>query len=147
MTYARIENGAIAEYPVYEGDIKLRFPNTSFPLPFTPPEGYEAVADVIQPEVDHTQVITEGTPAYIDGVLTRVWIVSDASAEVLTDRTSAKAASVRSERNRRLTESDWTQLPDAPVDATLWSTYRQDLRDITSQQGFPWDVVWPDEPQ
>jgi len=57
------------------------------------------------------------------------------------------ANNVRAQRNRLLSESDWTQLTDAPVDAASWASYRQDLRDITAQAGFPWDVKWPLEPQ
>lgn len=53
---------------------------------------------------------------------------------------------VRDERNRRLAESDWTQLPDAPVDHAVWAVYRQELRDITDQDGFPWSITWPVEP-
>ncbi|NBW22705.1 MAG: hypothetical protein EBR82_83650, partial [Caulobacteraceae bacterium] len=49
---------------------------------------------------------------------------------------------VRYDRNSRLSDCDWTQLPDAPVDAQTWATYRQELRDITAQSGFPWDVQW-----
>jgi hypothetical protein len=37
---------------------------------------------------------------------------------------------MRSERNRLLTHSDWTQVADAPVDADAWATYRQELRDF-----------------
>lgn len=53
---------------------------------------------------------------------------------------------VRQERNRRLADCDWTQLPDAPVDAALWAVYRQELRDVTAQAGFPDNVVWPAPP-
>jgi hypothetical protein len=57
------------------------------------------------------------------------------------------AAQVRAERNELLTASDWTQVPDAPVDQAAWATYRQALRDIPQQTGFPEDVVWPTEPE
>lgn len=57
------------------------------------------------------------------------------------------AASVRSVRNRRLAESDWTQVSDAPVDKAAWAAYRQELRDITAQAGFPHSVVWPTKPE
>jgi hypothetical protein len=73
-------------------------------------------------------------------------VVSDASAEEVTERTDDEAASVRQDRNQRLADCDWTQLPDAPVDATAWATYRQTLRDVTAQQGFPWNVIWPSTP-
>ena len=47
----------------------------------------------------------------------------------------------------KLTESDWTQVADAPVDQAAWATYRQALRDIPSQAGFPNEVTWPTEPE
>jgi hypothetical protein len=56
------------------------------------------------------------------------------------------AKGIRTERNRLLSESDWTQVLDAPVDQTAWVEYRQALRDITSQEGFPHNVVWPTKP-
>jgi hypothetical protein len=54
---------------------------------------------------------------------------------------------VRKERNRLLATSDWTQIPDCTVDKQAWATYRQALRDITNQSGFPTDVVFPTPPQ
>ena len=54
--------------------------------------------------------------------------------------------SIVSERNNLLYESDWTQLPDAPVDQVAWATYRQHLRDITSQSGFPTIIDWGKSP-
>lgn len=53
---------------------------------------------------------------------------------------------VRAKRNQLLAESDWTQVADAPVDQTAWAAYRQELRDITEQAGFPTDVIWPVAP-
>lgn len=68
------------------------------------------------------------------------WLASE------PQRNADAAASVRSERNRLLADSDWTQLPDSPVDSQAWGTYRQNLRDITDQAGFPLDVTWPQKP-
>jgi urease accessory protein UreH len=59
---------------------------------------------------------------------------------------SRKAAEIRLERNAKLTASDWTQIADATVDKTAWATYRQALRNIPAQSGFPNTVVWPDAP-
>lgn len=56
------------------------------------------------------------------------------------------AAERRAERNQRLTQSDWTQLPDAPCNQAAWATYRQALRDLPEQEGFPHTVTWPEEP-
>jgi hypothetical protein len=56
------------------------------------------------------------------------------------------AAEIRKERDAKLTESDWTQVVDAPVDQAAWATYRQALRDIPEQAGFPNTINWPTEP-
>ena len=53
---------------------------------------------------------------------------------------------IREQRNRLLANSDWTQIPDCTVDKQAWLEYRQALRDITTQSGFPTDVVWPTQP-
>ncbi len=49
-------------------------------------------------------------------------------------------------RHELLVASDWTQVADAPVDQAAWATYRQALRDIPEQAGFPQDIQWPDPP-
>jgi hypothetical protein len=56
------------------------------------------------------------------------------------------AIKVRAQRNHLLAASDWTQIPDAPVDQAAWATYRQALRDVPQQSGFPDDVAWPPKP-
>lgn len=54
---------------------------------------------------------------------------------------------IRVRRNARLQESDWTQLADIPQPIKdKWATYRQALRDIPQQAGFPTNVQWPVEP-
>jgi hypothetical protein len=54
---------------------------------------------------------------------------------------------IREKRNRLLIASDWTQVLDAPLDQTAWAIYRQELRDITDQVGFPNDIIWPVKPE
>jgi hypothetical protein len=56
------------------------------------------------------------------------------------------AAQIRGQRDMLLAQSDWTQTPDAPVDQAAWATYRQALRDIPQQPGFPDNVTWPTAP-
>ena len=57
-----------------------------------------------------------------------------------------QAAAIRSQRNAKLAACDWTQLADSSADKPSWATYRQALRDVTGQAGFPWNVTWPVEP-
>lgn len=82
---------------------------------------------------------TEGSIgwSYANGVFTApVVVVSDEEA----------AQQVRSRRDSLLTQSDWTQVADALVDQAAWATYRQALRDIPSQAGFPNTINWPVAP-
>ena len=58
-----------------------------------------------------------------------------------------QAKAVRDDRNRRLSDCDWTQGKDiADAVSQPWATYRQALRDVPAQAGFPWTIVWPDKP-
>ena len=68
----------------------------------------------------------------------------EAAYKAMKDTEQAK--SVRSTRGEKLKDSDWTQVSDAPVDQTAWAAYRQALRDITGQEGFPWTITWPEQP-
>lgn len=59
------------------------------------------------------------------------------------------ADEIRAERDRLLAECDWTQLADAPLIAdekSAWAVYRQALRDVPQQAGFPASVTWPVAP-
>jgi hypothetical protein len=57
-----------------------------------------------------------------------------------------QAASVRNSRTQMLKDCDWTQIADSTADKTAWATYRQALRDVPSQAGFPWTITWPESP-
>lgn len=90
--------------------------------------------------------------AISDIALADNWIASDtalisdvyADGVFLTHEPDADAqwAVVRAERNKLLSDCDWTQLPDAPVDAAEWAVYRQALRDVTNQTN-PDNIEWP----
>lgn len=60
--------------------------------------------------------------------------------------TPGQAAKIRAARDELLAACDWTQVDDTPLSNTAkasWAAYRQSLRDVPSQEGFPWNVVWP----
>jgi hypothetical protein len=58
-----------------------------------------------------------------------------------------QSVEVRAERDRLLTETDWTQAADIPqTTKDKWAPYRQALRDVPDQPGFPYEVVWPVKP-
>lgn len=58
-----------------------------------------------------------------------------------------EASLVRGRRDQLIKETDWTQLPDVPDSTkTLWEPYRQALRDVPQQEGFPLNFIWPEKP-
>jgi len=57
-----------------------------------------------------------------------------------------QADEARTQRDALLSQSDWTQVPDAPVDQAAWAEYRQALRDLPQQAGFPTEITWPQIP-
>jgi len=148
MLIAKIENDAIQQV----ADYRAMFPNTSFPVTgisaeFMAEHGLVGVT-VWKP---HTaaQRLVPCDPYLEDGQVFTVRVEDKAEDELAAEaaaEAAAKSATVRAERNRKLSESDWTQLADAPVDQAAWAAYRQALRDIPSQEGFPWSVTWAVEP-
>ena len=150
--HALIENGAVKQYPYGLGQLKAANPSTSFPAQandeMLASYGVQRVFNATPPELTNTQVLVEGTPVFSteDQRWTQVWAVRDLTVEEIASRNAGQAVSVRAERNALLTASDWTQVADAPVDKAAWATYRQALRDITAQAGFPWTIDWPAQP-
>jgi len=74
------------------------------------------------------------------------FVIRDLTDPELDVFLAEKKLDVRKHRNSLLSSCDWTQLSDAPVDGAAWATYRQELRDVTAQVGFPWEITWPNEP-
>lgn len=146
MIYAFIENGFVKEYPVFQGQIKERFPNVSFPVPFSPPDGYVEVKPSDAPAFDYTKKTTEALPVFIDGNWVQQWKVEDADQATIDLIIENTGGAIRADRNAKLSACDWTQLADAPVDSSAWASYRQELRDVPSQSGFPFNIDWPQPP-
>lgn len=151
--FALIENGAVVQYPYSLANIRAANPNTSFPAEVDDAtmESYGAYrVYFVTPPVfdDRTQELIELTPVFnaADSRWTQVLEVRNLSPEQVQQKIDDQASAMRQERNARLSASDWTQVADAPVDKAVWAAYRQELRDITKQAGFPWDVQWPAEP-
>jgi len=60
------------------------------------------------------------------------------------------AADIRAKRDALIAESDWTQLADSPFTAAqkaVWASYREALRNIPQQAGFPSTITWPTQPK
>ena len=148
MMYLRIINGIIT-YPYSIQQLKIDEYNTSFPKELTTEIleewGVFEVNRTPKP-TDYTKTITEGTPQLVDGSYIQIWDEVDATQSEIDTKLEDRWEVIRILRNELLLECDWTQLVDIPIETKeLWQTYRQELRNITSQTN-PFSIVWPVKP-
>lgn len=150
--YIKVNNGIIEKYPYSIGELRKDNPQTSFPknptLTLLEEWGVFPVQPVNSPSVDYTKNVRESTPVYNNG-WTQVWEIIDATADEIAERVSGKSIEVRYERDRLLAETDWVvvkSLESGFQIPTEWQTYRQGLRDIPEQNGFPFSVMFPTKP-
>jgi hypothetical protein len=81
-----------------------------------------------------------------DGSWVEQWVSTTTSEEQEDGRNSYVRVMIQ-ERNTRLAYCDWTQLPDVPqATREAWVPYRQALRDVPAQSGFPFNIEWPQPP-
>ncbi|MGI9143465.1 MAG: tail fiber assembly protein [Fluviibacter sp.] len=144
MKIAIIENNIITAH----GEYTEVFPNVSFPQ-----DGLDLMwaqeRNAYQIQSDRTRLPTQkltSVEPYIENGVVYDVIVEDKTQDELDAENTQKANEVRYRRNGLLTQSDWTQVADAPVDKASWAVYRQALRDITLQAGFPFAVDFPVAP-
>ena len=153
---------------VTEQEFRAMFPNTGFPVQLTADIISEFGGDVVLegPQASGgtvyqysqrqgvEQIDDKWFTKYVLGPLFEdytkedgtVITAAEAEAAYKTMKDEEQAKAVRQQRGEKLKETDWTQVADAPVDKALWAAYRQALRDVTTQEGFPWTVTWPVEP-
>ena len=146
--FAKIKDNNVIEWPIY--NIAQLFPNTSFPEPIKDidlPEGYVIVHSSNPQSVNLNQKIVSGIPIFQNEKWVQGWNVVDMTTDEFNELKNIRAQDARVRRDNLLLESDWSQLPDVQVDKTLWSEYRQALRNITTQPGFPFNVEWPIAPK
>lgn len=152
--YVQTENNQVVKYPFDIPELKKQYPTASFPVDIASNEqllsefGVYKVTPLQQPEYDKTtQKVISINPVYENGQWIQAWDIVDLEEEEKQYIHDNAAAEARAERNRLLIESDWTQGKDIPDSVSqVWAAYRQALRDITSQEGFPFDVTWPTQP-
>ena len=148
------DNNEVLKFPYNPKELKRENPNTSFPARVSDSllESYNVVKVHVNktPNYDHeTQFLVDSAPYneagnwYIDKV------VENFSEIEIQQRFDQLKDAIRGDRNAKLSNSDWMMVPDIP-----WSEwekqaildYRQALRDLTDQEGFPNSVVWPEYP-
>ena len=152
--YVLAPNQTVETFPYSIGDLRRDNRNTSFPR--NPSDQMLASWDVFPvkdrtaPSFDPaTENCNQVNPTLENGEWVMTWKVSPASSEEIAERLERKSAEVRQQRNQLLTECDWTQLADSPLNAdakAAWAAYREELRSVSEQAGFPWEIEWPAQP-
>jgi len=149
--YVKIENGEIKKYPYTINELLSDYSNVSFPTTLTDEllESFEvySVQETLY-EFDYTKNYQELSPQLSGSVYVQTWNITDASEEEINTRIDEKWGEVRETRNLLLQQSDWTQFQDSPIigsKLTEWQTYRQQLREISSQPN-PFNLIWPTRP-
>ena len=140
---------------ITDGEFRALYPTTSFPPQLSVELLDSFDADVIfegpQPAATRYQFVArQGVIQMADGNWYRNYVAIDMSDEAKAALDAQQASSVRAERNRRLADTDWMVVKvleaGQPQDFSV-AVYRQALRDVPSQPGFPWDIIWPEVSQ
>ena len=131
-------------------DHKTAFPNISFPnddavKAYALTHGAYLVSDIREFNSE-TEKLVSCEPVIENDVAYIVSVQPKTQADLNVDQ-EAKSIFIRGQRDLLLSKSDWTQVEDAPVNKEAWATYRQALRDIPNQEGFPSNVTWPTQPE
>jgi hypothetical protein len=151
MQYIRLIENRPVQYSIKE--LLADNPHMSFPDPI-PDEilqsmGVFPVDYDPFPEMDPStqKAYMHSEPTLKDGGWKITWQLIDKTDEELAQETEGLKHTVRATRDHLLSLSDWTQLEDAPVNKAAWAVYRQALREVPEQEGFPKNVVWPIKPE
>ena len=153
--YVKINNDEVQKYPYTIDELRGDNPNTSFPK--NPSEeilnsfGVYSVGFQAQPDYDSSAQRVDHSlkPELIDGK----WIITKTVVDLTDEQIEANQArlyldaanQVRRKRDMLLEATDWYGLSDVTMPAEI-ASYRQALRDISAQDGFPHNIIWPEKP-
>jgi len=152
--YVKLNKGAVHRFPYTIQDLRQENSNTSFPVVLSDEMlanfGVFPVFESDKPDTDRfSYAVKRPLPEMVNGEWVVLWDVLAKSPESIAEQNEHQAAKVRDSRNDKLSATDWTQITDAPLTTeqrAVWSSYRQSLRDLTAQPGFPWVIDWPVKP-
>lgn len=150
--YLLAVNDTLTKFPYTLEELRQDNPLTSFPLVMTAEElaawGVFEVVEQTPPAFnEQTESIEVAAPALVNGVWVRLQTVVSAEPDEVERRTAAQAAIIRTERNRVLAVTDYSQLADYQRTSAVKEklvVFRQALRDLPEQPGFPWAIIWPE---
>jgi hypothetical protein len=152
--FVKVNNGQAETYPYTIGRLRKDYPNTSFPKKLSAELLAEydlyRVDSEPQPTYDDKteRVAQNDMPTLIEDKWVIGWTVYQKEQEQIDRETEAQAELIRTRRNELLFKCDWTVLVDSPLTEekkTEWLAYRQELRDISELENFPY-VTLPNDP-
>ena len=153
MTYVKAEGETVLQFPFTIGQLKFENANTSFPRKLSAEvlEQFNVFSVTTEPAPnidDRTQKrgYADAPTQSADGAWVLGWVITDKSPDEIASYDDAKRQGVRSQRDTLLSQTDWMALSDVTM-TPEWAAYRQALRDITGQAGFPYSVIWPTKPE
>ena len=141
---------------ISERDFYHKYPHTSFPKPLPTHildlYGVDLVLDGPRPQTTspYETIVRQGIEQ-IKGKWVTKYVIGpifnnqeeEDSYRLSIDTQASKG--IRSTRNNLISKSDWMGCSDV-IMSDEWRQYRQELRDITTQEGFPHNINWPEEP-
>jgi hypothetical protein len=158
--FAKVKDSILLKYPYDFSDLLSENPYTNYGLSNDVASIFPSTEAALLHGCELAEVRVSDTPAF-DSKTHKIdfsapiladgrWVIQTTVVEKSQAEISAESAAegrrLRDLRNSLLAKSDWTQLADAPGDKTAWASYRQALRDVPLQEGFPWAITWPEEP-
>jgi hypothetical protein len=150
-----------------QGEIRKLNPNVSLPKVWNDNVhdalGVDPVFTTPQPDTtgDYKVVVRDGAEQDANNNWVQKWVERDMFSDTTEDGVTTTKAEheaayqaqvdadvaerVRADRDSRLAATDWMGMSDVTMSAD-WATYRQGLRDVPAQSGFPHTITWPTEP-
>ena len=154
MTLIEIENNLPTKNKIAFDDFRRAHPNMSFGVPldsaylFTTFDvtTYELTTKPHESTAEKYFKFVEAPVLREDMSALQTWIQVPMDKDEKLVAYQVKVDEVKGKRDGMLIASDWTQLPDVTMLQTVkdgWAVYRQALRDISKQSGYPWMITWP----
>jgi len=154
---------------VSQGEFRSRNKGTSFPKVWTPELvdelGLDPVFETPAPTVTRYQTAFKNGVEQLAGKWVWKWAIGPIFQDTTEDGVTTTAAqheaahkariddeaakAVRAQRDRLIAETDWIVIKNLELNQNvpgIWEVYRQNLRDVPSQAGFPHDITWPVKP-
>lgn len=149
--FVKTANNEVEQYPYSIEQFRADNPTISFPADISndtlAAHGVYPVGYGVAPDYDPVtqKLITSSQPSLVDGKWVLTKSVVDKTAEQISNDTATKALQIRDIRNGRLAQTDWCAGTDLTMSAEM-AAYRQALRDVPQQAGFPHNITWPTKP-